>query len=141
MPGPYAGGSPGTRDGLIAQGIELFAAGWAYLRARLELASIEGKEAGVHWIKALAFLIAALVILVFGYFFFVLAAIFAIAFAIGGKTAWIWVTLGAALLHAGGAALLLMKVRGLVSAPFFPVTLDEFRKDQAWLDAKTGRQS
>jgi len=140
------GSSPGpspdaVRGGLFGPAIELFAAVWAYLRARFELAGLEGKEAGAQWLKALALVLVGVVILVFGYFFFCLAAIFAIAFAIGGKTAWIWVTFGAALLHAGGAAVLLLKVKSLVTQPVFPTTMEEFRKDQAWLEAKTAKRN
>ena len=130
-----------ARRGLIASALELLAASWSYLRARLELAGLEGREAGFAWLKALAFLLAALGILVFGYLFFWLAAIFAIAFAIGGKAAWIWVTFGAALLHLVAAVALLFRVKTLVAAPLFPITLDELRKDQAWLESKAAKRN
>jgi uncharacterized membrane protein YqjE len=130
---------PSRNAGFFAHAIELLAAGWLYFRARFELAGIEGREAGLHWLKALGLLLGGIVVLVFGYFFLWLALIFAIATACGGGAAWIWVTLGAALLHFAGGAVLLLMVRALVSEPLFPATIEEFKKDQAWLDAKTAK--
>jgi uncharacterized membrane protein YqjE len=130
-----------ARAGFFDHALELLAAAWAYLRARFELASIEGREAGGHWLIALGLLIGGVVLLVFGYFFLWFALIFAIATALGGGIAWIWVTLGAALLHFAAGALLLVKVREMAKQPLFPVTIDEFKKDQAWLDAKTAKRN
>ncbi len=140
MPAPEHDHPPDAeRAGFFAHAIELLAAAWSYARARFELASIEGREAGAHWLKAIGLLLGAVVVLVFGYFFFCLAIVFAVATALGGGTAWIWVTLGAALLHFGIAALLLVKVRSFAREPLFPVTIKELKKDQAWLDQKTAR--
>lgn len=142
MPGPAPDYSPeAARAGFFDHALELLAAAWAYLRARFELASIEGREAGANWLKALGFLLVGIVGLVFGYFFFCFAVIFAIATALGGGAAWIWVTLVTALVHFAAGALLLFKVQALVKEPLLPVTLEEFKKDQAWLDAKTAKRS
>ncbi|MEQ1861025.1 MAG: phage holin family protein [Chthoniobacteraceae bacterium] len=130
---------PSRNAGFFAHALEMLAAGWLYLRARFELAGIEGREAGMHWLKALGLLLGGLVVLVFGYVFLWLALVFAIATACGGGVAWIWVTLGAALLHFAAGVLLLLKVRSLAREPLFPTTLEEFKKDQAWLDAKTAK--
>ena len=126
---------------MVQGALEMLAASWGYIRARGELAGLEGKEAGLHLLKALGLLIGGLMLLCFGWLFFCLAAVFLIAKAIGTESAWIWVTFAAALLHFLGGWLLLQKVRSLAGQPLFPATLDEFRKDQAWLDAKTGKQS
>lgn len=142
MPEPAPDQSPEAgRAGVFDHALELLAAAWSYLRARFELASLEGREAGTNWLKALGLLLGGVVVVVFGYFFFCFAAVFAIAMACGGGAAWIWVTLVAALIHFGGGALLLLKVRALVKQPLLPATLEEFKKDQAWLDAKTGKRS
>lgn len=116
----------------------LAAAKLSYWRARLELAGIEGREAAAQYAVALALGIGAMVLLVFGYFFLVLAVVFAIAWALGGGNSWIWVLIGAALVHLVGAAGLFFAVRAQVMRPVFTATRDEFRKDQAWLmnDAK-----
>lgn len=129
------------RGGFFTHAMEMLAAAWAYLRARFELASLEGREAGGHWLKALALLLGGIVVIVFGYFFFCFAVIFAIATALGGGWAWIAVTFVAAVVHFGMGAALLWKVRELAQEPLFPVTIEEFKKDQAWLDAKTAKRN
>ena len=111
----------------------LLGAKLAYLRARLQLAGIEGKEAATHYAIILALSIGALVVTVFGYFFFVIALVFLVAWACGGGNAWIWVTLGAAVLHFIGAATLLAIAKVKLTQPMFAATLDEFKKDQEWL--------
>ena len=142
MAGSVPASSPeAARAGFFSHALELFAAGWAYLRARLELASLEGKEAVGHWLKALGLLLAGLVVFVFGYFFLWLGLIFALAMAFGGGNAWIWVTLAVAVLHFALGVVLLLKVKALATAPVLPITIEEFKKDQAWLDAKTARKS
>lgn len=125
---------PGKGPGLIAGSIHLLRAGWAYLGSRFELALIEGREAGAQWLTAFALLIAGLFVIVFGYFFLVFAIVFAIATAWGRESAWIWVTLGAALVHFAGAAVLLWKVKSLITRPVFTTTLEEFKRDQEWLN-------
>ena len=85
------------------------AAGWlgtvlAYFRVRLQLAGIEGKEAALHYGMLLALAVGGLIFLVFGYLFFCLALVFLIARLIGDENAWIWVSFGMALLHAGAGA-------------------------------------
>jgi uncharacterized membrane protein YqjE len=124
---------------LVEGALELLAAGWSYLRARGELAGIEGREAGMHWLVALGLLVGGLVLVSFGWLFLCLATVFLIAAAIGTDTAWIWITFGAAFVHVAAAGALFWKVWDLVKRPFFPATLEEFRKDQAWLNAKSAK--
>jgi uncharacterized membrane protein YqjE len=129
------------RPGFFAEALGLITASWAYLRARFELATLEGKEAVTQYLKALGLLLGGVVVLFFGYLLFLLAIIFAIATAMGGGWAWVWVTLGAALLHFGGTAFLLLKCKGLVQGPVFPTTIAEFKKDQEWLETKNAKSS
>jgi uncharacterized membrane protein YqjE len=133
--------SNSERAGFFSNALELTGALWAYLRSRLELASLEGREAVGHWLKAFGLLVGGLTVMAFGYLLFCLAIVFAIAMALGGGMAWVWVTLGLALLHFIVGAVVLAKVRGLARAPAFTATLEEFKKDQAWLETKTGRQN
>jgi uncharacterized membrane protein YqjE len=111
----------------------LLGAKLAYLRARLALAGIESREAAVHYGLLLGLALGGVVLVVFGYFFFVLAAVFAVAWMCGGGNAWIWVLLGAAVLHVVAAGGLFLAVKMRLARPVFTATLDEFRKDQAWL--------
>ncbi len=111
-----------------------------YLKARLELAGLEAKEAAVHYAIILALFIAALVVMVFGYFFLCIALIFGIAALVPGPYTWIWLTFGMALLHFGGAIVALLFARTRITAPMFSATLEELKKDHEWLSSKTARQ-
>ena len=114
----------------------------SYLSARLRLTGLEVKEAAIHYAIIIALLIAALVVIVFGYFFIWMTIIFAITLAFGGAP-WtgVLVTLGVALLHFGLAAGLAFYAKGKLSAPMFTSTLEEFNKDQQWLATTTARRN
>lgn len=121
------------RHGFLTRLATLLGANLAYLRARLRLAGVEAKEAGVHYALIVALAIAALVAVIFGYLFFVIAVAFLLAWAFGGGNAWIWVTLAAAIAHFGAAIALLLLARAKLMQPMFEATLSEFKKDQQWL--------
>ena len=127
--------------GFFSHALEFLGAALGYAQARFALASLEGREAAGHYLKTLGLLIGGLVVIVFGYFFFCLAAVFAVATAFGGGTAWIWVTLAAAAIHAAIGVVLIFKVRSLIHQPVFIATLEEFKKDQTWLETKTGKRN
>jgi uncharacterized membrane protein YqjE len=120
-------------SGIFGHCSALLAAKLAYWRARLELAGVEGKEAAVHAGIILGLGIAGLIAAVFGYSFLILALVFLIALAFGGGSAWIWVLLGAALVHFVGAAIVILIARARLGAPLFPLTFEELKKDQEWL--------
>lgn len=129
---------PPIEDDRAAEGIfhhlsELFAAKLAYLKARLELAGLESKEAAIHFGIILGLVIGGLVMLVFGYFFLVIALVFLIAWACGGENAWMWVTFGAAVLHIVAAVVMVLVAKARLGAPVFSATLDELKHDQEWL--------
>jgi len=119
--------------GIFGHFSALLAAKLGYLRARLKLAGIEGKEAAVHGGIILGLAIGALVLVIFGYFLLVIGLVFLVALAFGGGTAWIWVLLAAAVLHFLGAVIFLLIAKARLGIPVFPLTLDEFKKDQEWL--------
>src|ERR1700709_2128637 len=110
--------------GIFGHFSPLLAAKLGYLRARLKLAGIEGKEAAIHGGIILGLAIGALVALIFGYFLLILGLVFLIALAFGGGNAWIWVLLSAAALHVVGAVVLLLIAKARLGAPLFPLTLD-----------------
>lgn len=128
---------PAESAGIFGHFSALLAAKLGYLQARLKLAGIEGKEAAIHGGIIIGLAVGALVALIFGYFLFVLGLVFLIALAFDNPHAWIWVLLGAAVLHFLGAAALLLIAKGRLGLPIFPLTLDEFRKDQEWLKTLT----
>lgn len=117
----------------------LFAAKLSYLQARLKLAGIEGKEAAIHGSIIVGLAIGGLIALVFGYFLLILAAVFLVALAFGGGNSWIWVLLGAAVLHFLGAVAFVLLAKAKLRGPLFPLTVEEFQKDQEWLKKTTKR--
>ena len=119
--------------GILGHLSALLAANLAYVRARLELAGLEGREAAVHYGVILGLAIGGMIALVFGYLFFVIALVFLVAHLIGGETAWIWVLLGAAALHFIGAAALVLVAKSRLGVPMFSASLDELKHDQEWL--------
>lgn len=142
MPDARAGdGRAGGDPGFFGRLSGILAALSTYLRARLELAGLEAKEAIVHYAIIAALIVGGLIVIVFGYFFLVLFAVFGIAWMIGGAHTWIWVALGAAVVHFGLAAGLILAVRAKLAVPMFAATLEEFKKDNQWLTTKTARPS
>lgn len=123
---------PSGDAGLSTHLLSLLASIAAYLRARLELAGLEGADAAKYALKALLFLIAALGLLAFGYAFLWIGLITLVAAFYPSH--WGWIVLAVGALHLGGAALFLGGVCSQFKKPFFPATLEEFRKDQEWLN-------
>ena len=119
--------------GILGHLTALVSAKLAYLRARLELAGLEGREAAAHYGVILGLAIGGLIALIFGYLFFIIALVFLGAHLIGGETAWIWVTLGAAGLHFLGAIGLLLVAKTRLGRPMFSASLHELQHDQEWL--------
>src|SRR6185369_12754367 len=106
---------PTTEDSRPAEAASMFghfsalvAAKLGYLRARLKLAGIEGKEAAIHGGIIIGLAVGALVALIFGYFLLVLGLVFLVALLFDNGNAWIGVLLVAALLHFVGAVALLL---------------------------------
>ena len=76
---------------------------------------------------------AGLFAAVLGYIFLVITVVFAIAAAFDNEHAWLWVMGGAALLHLGGATVLVLIAIRRLKAGAFSHTIEEFKKDQTWL--------
>ena len=133
MPDPLTDLRAAQAAGIFGHVSALLAAKLAYLRARLELAGLEGREAAAHYGVILGLAVGGLIALVFGYLFAVIALVFLVAHFIGGETAWIWVLLGAAALHFIGAAVLLLITKSRLGVPMFSASLDELKQDQEWL--------
>ena len=127
--------------GFLRHTLEAFAASLDYLKARLQLAGIEAKEASIHYVITLALVVAALVVVIFGYFFFCLALVFLVSLLFKDPHAWIYVTFGMALLHFAAAAACLFIAKGKFAEPMFSATMREFRKDQEWLRPPHVKQS
>src|SRR5438093_9765374 len=111
--------------GLFAHLRELFAQVAEYLHARLQLAGIESKEALGHYIKTLAWLIAALVIVVFGYLFLCIGVVVLVARLI--DITWPWVMVAFAVAHFVFAVVCVFLAKGRFAQPVFTATMQELR--------------
>jgi uncharacterized membrane protein YqjE len=129
-----------STGGLSAALREVTIAGLSYIRARMELAGIEGKEAFTRLGGVLLLAVLASTLTVAGVLLLCVAVVFGIALLVGGGNAWIWISalMGVTLL--GGAWSMLYWARGWLGKPMFAATLEEFRKDDAWLRSKAERQ-
>jgi uncharacterized membrane protein YqjE len=123
-----------AQEGFLGHLTGLLSASAGYLQGRLQLLGLESKEAAAHYVIIVALLVAALVVVVFGYFFLCFFAIFGIAALIDTRHAWLWVTLGMALLHFGAAVGAVLYAKARFAEPMFTATINEFKKDQEWLN-------
>src|SRR5688572_18992026 len=125
--------SESRQPGLVAHATGLLAAFVRYFKARATLLGTEAKEAGDKYGIAAAVIIVALVLALLAYVFLIITAVFAVAALFEGRNAWIGVMGVTALLHAVGAAFLVLVAKRRFQAGAFPVTLDELSKDHQWL--------
>lgn len=128
---------PSERGGLIREARHFLAAALRYASARFRLAAMEGKEAGTHVLKLLACAVGALALLIFAWLFVCLALTFVLAQSLGGENAWIWATLIMAGVHLAAAVLLVFCAKAGLARKMFPLTSEELKKDQQWLEKKT----
>jgi uncharacterized membrane protein YqjE len=110
------------------------AAASGYIHSRLELFGLEAKGAAVSYLQIAAFLVCALICLVFGYVFLVIAAVFLVAFLFHWN--WGWITLGFGVGHLLLAAACVWMAKVRFSHAGFPSTIAEFKKDKEWLSQK-----
>jgi len=124
---------PPDHQGIIAHAKAWMAGALRYLKSRLSLAGIEAGEAAGKYGIAAALAVGGLVLVLLGYIFLIITAVFGIAAAFDNEHAWILILGIATLLHiAGGAGLVLLawkRAKGGV----FPVTIEELKKDRIWL--------
>lgn len=102
-----------------------------YFGARLELAGLESKEAGVHYLKLLIYVVIALVVVIFGYLFLCIGAVVLLAQLF--RVHWPWMMVGFAALHFAGAVAFLWIAKTGLFKPMFRYTLQELKKDKEWL--------
>jgi len=136
---PY-GAARADDGGFFSHATAFVSAAFAYLKARLQLAGLEGKRAAVHYLIIVALLVGALGVVVFGYIFLCLAIIFLLSWLFGGGIALFWSALGMALLHFGGAVAAAIIAKNKFSEPMLSATMQEFGKDQEWLNSTTAKQ-
>ena len=118
-------------SGIFSSALALLGALIAFVESRAALIAQESKTAFVQFAIAAACLIAALMLLAFGYVFLVASAIVGIAHL--AQISWLWTALIAAGVHFIPALLLLLIVRNRVTKPLFRETAAELKEDREWL--------
>ena len=105
-----------------------------YSSARMRLARLESKEAGIHAIKVLVLIGATIATAMFVWFFL---CFFAVAWMAVGFGDWS----RAALIMAGAHIVLLLilstVLKKMSATPLFPLTTEELKKDREWLETQT----
>jgi uncharacterized membrane protein YqjE len=127
---------PHTEGGVIRQLREYAVVFGQYVAARYRLARLEGKEAGAHLLKLLGLLVALLTLAMFGWLFLCLGVVALLAgqFAAHG---WLWGSLIVAGAHFLLVLMLGKTLKAQAEAPLFPLTTEELKKDQEWLETQT----
>ncbi len=108
----------------------------SYLHARLELFTLEFKDAGANYVKIAICLVTAIASLLFGLVFLVCSFVYLVGFIcykIFGYYPWGWVFFGFGffMLLVTVGCLLVAKSRFGVSS--FATTISELKKDKEWL--------
>ncbi len=113
--------------------------GLGYVRARLELAGLESKQALEQLGGVLLLAALALTMTLAGYLLLCLALVFGLASFSHSQHAWILIALAVGALHLGAAWLILRWALQWLREPMFPATLEEFRKDETWLKSTAAK--
>lgn len=128
---------PEAAGGVFIQVRLLLAALAQYASARLRLAAVEGREAGARVGKLLALGAAVAVLLAGGWFFLAVAFTLFLAEALG----YTYAALGVGGLHVLLAALIILRLKTSGDGgALFPLTTEEFKKDQTWLEQQTQKK-
>ena len=122
--------------GMISEARHFVAACGRYISARLKLARLEGKEAGAHTAKLLALIIAIAVSAGFLWLFLCLGLVSLLAEQFT-RHGWLWSSLIMAGAHLVLILLLAAVLRRKASTQLFPLTTEELKKDQEWLERHT----
>lgn len=123
--------NPAGHAGLINNVVSLANSLAGFFETRLTLFARESKSALVHLLLLAGAIVGALILIASGYVFLIVSLIFAIAHAAG--ISWVWVALGAAVLHfllAGGCG---FYAKTQITKPIFAASMDELKRDREWL--------
>jgi len=127
-------------SGIFGSALRLLSALIGFIESRAALIASESKSALIQFAIAAICLIAALMLLAFGYIFLVASAIVGIAHL--AHISWLWTALIAAGVHFILALLLLLIVWSRATKPVFRATVVELKEDRKWLrEIGTNRRS
>jgi uncharacterized membrane protein YqjE len=123
--------NPAGHAGLLENLLALVSALAEFFESRFALFAQESKAAALHLVILIACVIVAVVLSVMGYVFLIVAAVVGLAHLLG--VSWPIVALAAAILHFIIALVLLLVAKSRITKPVFRTTIDELKKDRAWL--------
>lgn len=109
----------------------LLASAVSYLHARLELFSLEAKDAAGNYVKIVFLLVCAMLGLLTGFVFLVAAFVYLLAWLFWWHWGWVFFGLGFGMLAFAVISALIAKSR--FGAASFPATMAELKKDKEWL--------
>jgi uncharacterized membrane protein YqjE len=117
--------------GIFGSALALVGALVGFVESRLTLFAAESKTALVRLAVAAICLVAAIMLLGFGYIFLIASAIVGLAHL--WQISWLWTALIAAGLHFIVALVLLIIFRATLMKPMFRTTAAELKEDREWL--------
>ena len=123
--------NPAGHAGLLHNLVSLANALAGFFESRIGLFARESKGALLHLLLLAGAVVAALLLLVLGFMFLMVSAIFGIAHATG--VSWLWIALVAAGLHfllALGCGLFAERQ---LTKPMFEASVAELKRDREWL--------
>ena len=123
--------NPAGHAGLIDNAIGLVSALFAYVETRAALLAVESKALLLQLMAVVAFALAALIAVVFGYIFILASLIAGIAHRTG--VSWTWIALVTGLLHVVLAVVCVLLARSKLTGRLYPETRAELKRDQQWL--------
>jgi uncharacterized membrane protein YqjE len=123
--------NPAGHAGLLENLLALAVALAGFFESRFALFFQESKAALIQVLCLAACLIAAVMLFAFGYIFLVASIVVGIAHAV--QVSWIWIALGAAVMHFLVALIFVLVARSRVTKPLFRATASELKKDSEWL--------
>lgn len=123
--------NPAGHAGLLNNLVSLANTLAGFFEARINLFARESKGALLHLLLLAGAVVGALVLIASGYVFLIVSVIFGIAHAAG--VSWVWIALGAALLHFVLAGVCAFVAKNQITKPMFQVSIEELKKDRAWL--------
>jgi len=123
--------NPAGHAGLIDNAIGLVSALFAYVETRAALLAVESKALLLQLMAVVAFALAALIAVVFGYIFILASLIAGIAHRTG--VSWTWIALVTGLLHVVLAVVCVLLAKSRLTGRLYPETRAELKRDQQWL--------
>src|SRR5437588_8928220 len=124
-------GSRARQTGFIGSLVALASTLADFFESRSALFATESKAAAIQFALVAICLVAALLFFAFGYVFLLATAVVAIAHL--ANVSWLWIALGAAVLHILIALILLVIAFNGIKKPIFRETAAELKNDREWL--------